>query len=66
MQCDALETSDIEVKFVLRLTVVLVELVQIISEELGDNKKMLFVVEVVIYLEEVVLVQIFSVVLYIS
>jgi len=58
---DLLESSHVEVLLLLNFPVVLAVLVEIVSQKLGHDEEMLFVIEVVVELEEVFVIEVFTV-----
>ena len=59
--CDSLEARNIEVNFLFNFPIVLGIFVEVVSEKLSDDKEMLFVIEEINQLEEILLIKIFTV-----
>ena len=63
---DLLQTRHIKVELLLHLTIVLGVLVKVVTQEFGHNEEMLFVIEEVDQLKEVLLVEILAVRIYVT
>lgn len=61
-----LQARHVKVELLLHLTVVLGVLVKVVTQELGHNEEMLFVVEEVDQLKEVLLVEVLAVRIYVT